>query len=282
MPDVNETEKCPTLYGGVVWENGRVFIYRLPAAIATTAEPGLTSWEEALGEQGRQLAQRTAERDAEKAGREKAEARVAELERQQARTGTCGATWFCRGDPDPREDHGPHTYRCKRLPDHSDDLLGDKGVGSRHYDEGAFWGYLTEQDAWRVRADTAEGQWKQAEAEVERLRVEAVKRERAYIEAALLAPEEEQRDKWEICGSTWTAYAEAIVKSQARDIKALRAGIQRLIDELSPHAPGGVANMEVDEWSGIGMADIAGLRRTLVALLGGSAEAAKGKKENEQ
>jgi hypothetical protein len=110
--------------------------------------------------------------------------------------------------------------------------------------------------------------------EVERLRQEAVKRERAYIEAALLAPKEEQRDKWEICGSTWTAYAEAIVKSQAREIKALRAGIQRLIDELSPHAPGGIAN--VDEWSGIGMADIAGLRRTLVALLGGTAEAAKG------
>ena len=67
-------------------------------------------------------------------------------------------------------------------------------------------------------------------AELERLRREAVKRERAYLEAALLAPEEQAESEWQVCGSTWTVYAEEIVKDQAKDIARLQAIVDRLND----------------------------------------------------
>ena len=116
-------------------------------------------------------------------------------------------------------------------------------------------------------------------AELERLRMEAVKRERAYLEAALLAPEEQAESEWQVCGSTWTVYAEEIVKDQAKDIARLQAIVDRLNDnDLADRVMVRCNDPAHDErWCGTCEARGEGIDAYRLAVLNAAAAAAKEK-----
>lgn len=70
--------------------------------------------------------------------------------------------------------------------------------------------------------------------------------------------------------------AEAACDAANEKAERLRDGLKALVAELADYAPGGTANLGEDDWSGVGIADLAGLRKRLVALLEGEAPAATG------